>query len=250
MKPFLIVALTAALSLAACNLPGAQPTPGLSLEQQAGTMVAATLTGVPPSASVAVTPFASPAIPTVVPTTKPVFSVNTANAECRSGPGPDFKLIATFATGTKVDLAGKDTADSYYIVVDPTSHNLCWVQAQDGTPSGSYSNLLEVTPPASAASQKVPARPSYVGYNFSCEFSGGGMQVKVDLKWPDTATNEKGYYVYRDGQQIADLPANTTTYSETTSISSGTVLVYAVAAYNDIGTSAQAVTHGDPITCQ
>ena len=252
MKPLLLVmTLNVTLFLAACNAPGAQPTPGLSLEQQAGTVVAATLKAASTAgASPVVTPFASPVPAVVTPTTKPTFKVNTANAECRSGPSGDFTLVATFAAGTSVDLAGKDTADSYYIVVDPTSHNLCWIQAQDGTPGGSFSNLIEVTPPASSTSQKVPARPAFVGYNFQCEFASGGIQVKVDLTWPDTATNEKGYYVYRDGTQIADLPANSTSYSETTSIPSGTTFAYGVAAYNDIGTSDQAVTRGDPITCQ
>jgi hypothetical protein len=255
MKPLsLIVTLGVILFLAACNMPGAQPqpTPGLPLEQQAGTMVAATLQAAATAKPTGVTPFASPVPAVVTPTNKPVFTVNAANAECRSGPSGDFSLIATFAAGTKVDLAGKDTADSYYIVVDPTSHNLCWIQAQDGTPGGSFSNLLEVTPPAGTGTtgQKVPARPSFVSYSFQCEFATGGIQVKVDLTWPDSATNEKGYRVYRNGNQVADLPANSTSYSETTNISSGTTYVYGVAAYNDIGASDQATTRGDPITCQ
>ena len=246
-----IVAISVTLFLAACNLPLAQPTPGLSLEEQAGTIVAATLHAPTAAASPAIRPFASPAAPGVTPTTKPTFKVNTANAECRGGPSTDFTLVATFAAGTNVDLAGKDSADGYYIVVDPSSHNLCWIQAQDGTPAGSFSDLLEVTPPA-ATNPKSPSGPGYVIWSFSCE----GSKVTVNLSWPDKADNEKGYHVFRDGVQIADLAANTTTYTDTTTHTSGKVIVYGVAAYNDVGSSQQALTaqtpsgKNQPVSCQ
>lgn len=247
-----IVTIIVALLLAACNLPGVQPTPGQSVNEQAGTLVAATLQAAATATSPGVTPFASPVVPQATPTAKLTLSVNTANAECRGGPSSDFPLIATLAIGTKVDLAGKDSADGYYIVVDPTSHNLCWLPAQDGKPSGSTDNVLEVTPPAGATSQKVPVGPAFVIWSFSCE----GATVTVNLSWTDKATNETGYHIYRDGNQIADLPPNSSSYTDTTSDTSGGVIVYGVAAYNDIGSSPQAQTasaasgKNQPVSCQ
>ena len=248
MKPFAhIVAVIASLFLAACNLPLAQPTSGASANEQAATLVAATLQAAATATAPAITPFASPVLPDVTPTTKPTLLINAANTSCNSGPSADFNVIATFAAGTSVDLIGKDTPDSYWIVVDPSSHNLCWVQAQDATASGSYQALPQVTPPAASQKAKVPAKPGILYYSFGCLGSG---QIKVDLKWADNASNETGYYVYRNGTQIAALPANATSYSDTTTVASGTVFTYQVAAYNDAGTSPQSVTsNGDPITC-
>lgn len=246
-----IVTLITALLLAACNLPPGQPIAGPTVNEQAATAaaaVAATVNAGSTSAPPVVTPFASPEAPAATPTVKPTLVINTDNANCRSAPADDARLVATFPAGKTVDLAGKDTADSYWIVVDPSSHNLCWVQGQDGTPSGSFSLLPEITPAASTQqSAKVPARPTALFYNFTCL---GGGQVKVDLRWSDVANNETGYRVYRDGTQIADLSPNTTTYSDTTTIGAGTAIVYQVAAYNDAGSSPQAVTgNGDPISC-
>jgi hypothetical protein len=249
-----ILMISTALLLASCNFPGAstQATPATSVNDQAATLVAATL-GAQPSAqavTAVVTPFISPSAPKVTPTSKPTLKIKNAGTECRQGPGADAILVATFDAGTILDLVGKDNVNSFWVVVDPVSHNLCWVQGADGTPGGSYQTVAEVTPPASS-SPKVPVRPGFVRYAFECSFGSGGTQVKVDLSWPDKADNEKGYYIYRDGSQIADLPANSTTYSDTTNAPSGHTFVYGVAAYNDVGTSDQAITQGgDPITCQ
>jgi hypothetical protein len=253
MKPFArLAAVLASLLLASCNLPLAQPTSGPSVNEQAATLVAATLQAAATATAPAVTPFASPVVPDVTPTTKPTLLINTDNASCNSGPSADFNVIATFAAGTSVDLIGKDSADSYWIVVDPTSHNLCWVQAQDGTASGSYQTLPQMTPPAASNNPKTPAGPGYVIWTFSC----AGSQITVTLTWPDKADNEKGYHVYRDGSQIAELPPNSTSYTDTTSDAGGKVIVYAVAAYNDVGSSPQAATASSasgkntPISCQ
>jgi hypothetical protein len=243
-----------ALVLAACNLPAAQATQGSTVEQQAATLVAATLNAQPTlKPTTAVTPTATSSLPTSTATAKPTLKINADGTECRRGPDANAALVATFDAGVTVDLVGKDNVNSFWVVVDPTSHNLCWVQGAEGTPGGSYQTVAEVTPPPSSTSNapKAPARPAFVRYAFQCSFGSGGTEVKVDLSWPDAADNETGYYVYRDGSQIADLPANSTSYSDTTSAASGHIFVYGVAAHNDSGTSDQALTQGgDSIACQ
>lgn len=243
-----VVTLASVLVLAACNLPTGQANPSLSAKDKAATIVAATLQAVVSTQAPQMTPFASPAATEVSPTAKPTVLVSTNNSNCRSGPGANDKVLAKFAAGTVVALVGKDSTDNFWIVVDPASHNLCWMAGQDGTPSVDVALVPEVTPSASTTpAAGVPAGPTSLFYTFTCE---GGGQVKVDLKWTDTATNETGYYVYRNGSQIASLPPNSTSYSDTTTVASGSAIVYQVAAYNDVGTSAQAVTgHGDPISC-
>lgn len=67
------------------------------------------------------------------------------------------------------------------------------------------------------------------------------------LKWSDTADDETGYRVYRFDQLLADLPANSTTYTDNETITPGTALEYSVEAYNDAGPSAKRTVS---FTCQ
>jgi hypothetical protein len=219
-------------ALSACNLqinpPSSDPL------SAAATIVAMTLQakGLPTSQGLlAATPFASPAVAT--PTTKPTLFINKDNTKCRSGPGPDFKVIASYNTGTTLDLLAKDTADSYWLVKDPSSADICWVQAQYATPGGSFDSLPEVTPQAST--NNAPARPGSIIYTFSCD----NTSVTTKLSWADNANNENGYHVYRLGDQIADLPPNSTSYTDTVNYTLGTQMTYAVEAYNDAGVSQQ-----------
>jgi uncharacterized protein YgiM (DUF1202 family) len=217
-------------ALSACNIgikaPSSDPL------SAASTIVAMTLQaqGSPTSkGSFVATPFASPVVATA--TTKPTLFINKDNSKCRSGPGPDFKVIASFNSGTTVVLVAKDTADSYWLVKDPTSADICWVQAQDATPAGSFDSLPEVTPQAS--SNKVPARPGSIIYTFSCD----NTSVTTKLSWTDNANNENGYHIDRLGSQIADLPPDSNNYTDTVDYTLGTQMTYAVEAYNDAGAS-------------
>lgn len=226
-------ALLAIAALAACNMPGTQATPTLSVLDQAGTIVAGTLRAGGISTAVAVAVTASPASALATPTTKPSLFINTDGAKCRSGPGPDFKEIASLKTGTSVDMIAKDTADGYWLVKDPTSGDSCWVQVQDATPSGSFELLPEVTPQAST--QNAPASPTIFYPNFFCD----ATTLTTSLTWNDAADNETGYRVYRGGTKIADLPANSTSYNEKIDFLFGSQMTYSVEAYNEAGASPQ-----------
>ena len=223
----------ALLALAACNLPGAQATPTLSVLDQAATIVAGTLQagGISTAGPVGVT--ASPTLASATPTTKPALFINTDGAKCRSGPGTDYKEIASFKTGTSVEMIAKDTADGYWLVKDPSSGDSCWVFVQDATPSGSFDRLPEITPPPVA--QGVPVQPTIFYGNYFCDTTG----LTTSLTWNDLADNENGYRVYRDGNRIASLEANSTTYDEKIDFVFGSQVVYAVEAYNEAGASPQ-----------
>ena len=161
IKKFLIVYGILVFVLSACNLNAQAPTSNPLGE--AATIVAKTLQAqgspTPKGTTVAATPFASPVAPTA--TKKPSLVINKDDSKCRSGPGPDFKVIASYNTGTTVDLVGKDSADSYWLVKDPTSLDICFIQAGDSTPGGSYENLPEVTPQP-VVNNNVPARPGSI----------------------------------------------------------------------------------------
>ena len=247
MKPNIKLFITSGiwvLILSACNIGIKAPTSQDPLSA-ASTIVATTLqaqgkpTSLGPSAA---TPFASPVAVAATATTKPTLYINENNTKCRGGPSTDDKVIATLNKATTVDMIAKDTAAGYWLVKDPASANICWVQAQDATPSGSYANLPEVTPQATA-NTSVPNRPGSLFYNYQCDSSS----ITTSLTWSDNADNEKGYHVFRLGNLIADLPANSSSYTDTANVSSGTQLTYSIEAYNDAGSSAQrSVT----FTCQ
>lgn len=228
-KSILIFLVLLVLALPACS-PAATPiTPSPDISSLASTFVAmnfqaATRTAAQKLANI-----------TATPTSKPALYVNNT-IPCRSGTKPNFKIITTFNPGTVVDMIGKDTPDSAWLVKVPNSTQTCWVLAQDASPSGSYQNLLEVTPQPST--QKLPAVPVSLSWPFICSYVQGNVyQVKINLSWNDITNDANGYRVYRFDTQIADVPATTTSISDTTNVNLGSQLVYGVEAYNDAGVS-------------
>lgn len=173
--------------------------------------------------------------PSVTPTTKPALFINN-NIQCRTGTNTNFRIIASFASGTTVEIVGKNTAASAWLVKVPNSTETCWVMALDGSPGGSYESLPEVTPLPS--SQKPPTIPQNISYPFLCSYAHDIVYtVKVDLSWYDPGQDANGYHVYRFDTPIADVPANITSYEDTTDVQIGTQLKYSVEAYNDVGVS-------------
>jgi hypothetical protein len=237
MKPVHSTAslLAAILLLAACAPAGRPTDAGPSVQELAATIAAATIqAGLAPTS----TPTALPTIPPIAPTAEPTLSIHADNSACRSGPGADFKVIAMFPAGTTVKIVGKATAQGYWIVLDPASQASCWVQAQDGTPAGSFDAVPEMTPQVTAGN--VPAKPAFLRWPFYCSYNAdGSYTLTVQLSWTDASSNENGFRIYRAGAQIADLPANTNTYNETVPVPADTVIIYGVQAYNDAGASAQ-----------
>ncbi len=232
----LLAAVLLILAALACNFPApATPNP----LEAAATIVALTLQaqGLPTSAGGP----AATATPSPSATPAPPILYIREEARCRSGPGPNFKVVATFAPGLALEMVGQDIPDGYWVVRVPNSAETCWVQAQDGSPGGDFEHLPQVTPPAST--QRVPSRPGALFYNFFCDTNS----LTTALRWTDTADNENGYRVYRQGSPVADLPPDSTSYTDTLRYVLGTPITYAVEAYNDAGTSPQrAVTFTCP----
>ncbi len=85
---------------------------------------------------------------------------------------------------------------------------------------------------SSAPQNASLAAPGNLRYEYDC--SGG--TTRISLYWSDKATNEQGYRIYRDGAQIADLPAGATSYSDIAPMPGA--YLYAVAADNASGESA------------
>jgi len=102
--------------------------------------------------------------------------------------------------------------------------------------SGSYWVVPTLTPPPTAT-LAPPLAPSIQKWDFSC--SGGTMTFQME--WTDRATNETGYRVFRDGEQVAELPANSTSFTESIALEAGESATYYLQVYAPSGTANSSV---------
>jgi hypothetical protein len=210
-------------------------TKSLTVSDAASTLVALTFQAATQSASL-ITPTAFPsATPTFA---KPLLYIND-NAQCRTGTSPNSKAITTLTAGVTVELIGKNTAQSAWLIQAPNGIEPCWVLTGDGSPSGDYESLLEVTPQPSTQSAPVPLNKGGIIANFLCSYPASvGESVTTKLSWL-APKDANGYRIFRGDTQIADLPASTTTYQDTAIIVPAGSVTYGISVYNDAGESAQ-----------
>jgi uncharacterized protein YraI len=217
------------LGTAACNI--GVPAPLTDLQKQAATIVAMTLQAAATSGGPGA-PLGTPAGSPTAGAGPAKFTV-TENINCRTGPGTNYPLVITIPSGTTVQIVARYAGGNYFVLASPDGSGTCWVQADLGTPTGSYNTLPEVTP--AAGSTDAPARPGSMFYSFDC--SSGNLNTH--LTWNDSANNETGYRVYRYDILAADLPANSTDYTESIPYTLGSTVTYSVEAYNSAGPSAR-----------
>ena len=230
----LIPASTLILFCSACGTTSKTLEP-LTVNEAASTLVALTDQVATQSARLN-TPTLS--VPTATPTfAKPLLYIKD-DTQCRTGTSSNFQAVAALSRGITVELIGKDTSQSAWLIQAPNNAGTCWVLAGDGSPSGDYESLPEVTPQPST--QKPPSIPAFVGWPWFCTYSNGVMyKATVNLSWIDPARDANGFRVYRQGTLIADVPATTTSVIDTINVVIGTDMQYSIAAYNDAGVSPQ-----------
>lgn len=228
MKRIAPLMLALAIILSACNMPAEETSPDIA--------TAAALTV---EAALNVAPLASP----VVVATQPVSEAESASdsqplasfedvTNCRTGPGVNYQRITQIPPLVSVEIIGF-FPPNYWVV--NTDAGPCWVAGEFVTPSGNVAVVPTVTAPPTPQGG-TPAEPTFTnnGWNYFCNADG---KAEITLSWNDKATNETGYRVIRNGEPVAELPENSTTFSETIELTSGQSVSYQIQAYNSVGQS-------------
>lgn len=228
MKRISGVLLIVAIFTSACNLPAAD-----SVDPQVATAAALTV-----EAALNVTPLASPTaiaqanIGETPARSQPFASVGGVT-NCRTGPGVNYQRVTQIQPSDSVEIIGF-FPPNYWIV--NTDVGPCWVSGEFVTPSGDFAAVPTVTAPPTP-SGGVLNEPTFLKNNGWTFFCRGDGQTEITLNWNDKAANETGYRVIRNGEPVAELPANSTTYSETINLVSGQSVSYQIQAYNAAGQS-------------
>ena len=251
-KPFhrLLFGFTLFILLtSACNLPGTATL--LSVNDLAATAIAATLTeqarnsgDVPITATNSPAPDLTPShtqTPSLTLTITPTFSTPMltvrGQTNCRTGPGQDYEVVFTYLPNAKLIILGRYDIENYWLVKsDESPTGSCWLWGEFVEVSGSYWVVSSVTPPPTST-KPPPNAPTFQGWDYTCTFNGINNDLDVVLIWSDKSNNETGYRFFRDGGLVADLPANTTSYTDSIAVDSGQGATYRIEAYNTTGTA-------------
>ena len=214
---FLSLALAITVLMTSCNMPGlAEPTP--------------TATFVPTATPISPPTFTATPIP-------PKLSVPT-DVPCRAGPSDQYELVVNLPAGVQVEIVGK--AETFWIVKSPQGAD-CWVADQEVAIEGEVSALPNVDPPPTPM-PTIPIAPDHVGLisrNCWVDRSVKPLMAvnEFRLTWRDLSNNEDGFWVYRDGDRVAELEPNRTDVIDVIVVRNNRVHYYYVTAYNEVGSS-------------
>jgi hypothetical protein len=142
-------------------------------------------------------------------------------------------VIVTYAAGREVEIVGRYDPGNFWLVKSTESPSgTCWLWGEFVDVTGSYWAVSSVTPPATATGAP-PRAPVIDEWRFFCE--GGNLSFTVT--WRDEATDETGYRIFRNGEAIAELPANSTTHTDLYDVESDESVEYYVQVYSPAGTA-------------
>lgn len=240
---FLLISTILIFALFACSMPA--PTPPLTVDEQAGTIIAATLTAQPEQSTavpvtttagvtLTVTTGSTPtrgATVTITPTYSTPMLTVLEQTNCREGPGQEYPVVFTYLPTVQLEITGRYDPNNFWLVKSPESTSgICWLWGEYVELTGSYWVVPTLTPPPTAT-LPPPQAPAIQNWTYSC--SGG--EITFNLLWEDRATNETGYRIFRNGEAVAELPANSTSWTETTPIEANEEFQYYLQVYGPSG---------------
>ncbi len=231
MKKTIGLVLLLGMIVSSCNLPGTgAPDPQVAT---AAALTVQAAIDAPPNSE----PLASPTaggIKESTPTySKPMASVGDVT-NCRTGPGVNYERVTQILPADSVEIVGF-FPPNYWIV--STSAGNCWVSGEFTTPVGSYTSVPTVTAPPTPQGG-APDNVSLQKWDISCDYVKN--EASITIIWSDKE-NESGYRVIRNGDLVAELPENSTTFQETISLLAGQSVGYNVIAFNTVGSNSSSL---------
>jgi hypothetical protein len=168
----------------------------------------------------------------------PILTVREPT-NCRTGPGTSYDIVFTYAAGTKLEITGRDESRNFWLVKsDKSPTGTCWMWTGSVDVTGDALAVASVAPlltptsaPGNTSGGTPPEAPSLQKWDYSC--SDGKLTFTVT--WKDKATDETGYRIFRNGELLVELPADSTTYTD--SLSSGQNVEYYIQVYSPGGTA-------------
>ena len=120
--------------------------------------------------------------------------------------------------------------------VDLTQTKVALVTPLNTAPTATVQSVNTLLPPNT---------PVWFAYNYTCKLAAGGGDMTMNLSWVDRSTIEEGYKVYRDGQVIATLARNSTSYVDAAFVATGKTVSYMVEAFaTDWQANTSVLTYG------
>ena len=280
MKPrsFSFLFLIFCLALSACNLPGRLSPDVSAVATSAAETVFAVLTpsATPTGGEVLASPPAASPTPSLTPTPcqdSAQYTTWTRNNVVYDAKESAKGLVpgATFSMAWTLKNIGTCTWNSSYRMVVDSGTALTQATSfpvleagKTVAPGATLSVQIEMTAPAKTGDyqttlslknelgadaitlgiktrvgktvSQAPSSPGNLQYTYDCT-SGS---VNISLTWVDRASDEDAYRVYRDGSLVDELPAGSTSYTET--VPAPGSYDYKVSAVNASGESSAGIS--------
>jgi hypothetical protein len=235
-------------AVTACNWPAEQLPPPDDVQTAAALTLQAILppSNTPSRSTPTILATSSPSLtvtspaagsPTATASQTPTYSVPMLTVQestnCRTGPGEEYEVVFTYITGKQLEIVGRyDPGDFWLVKSNESPNGTCWLWGEFVEVTGSYWAVSSVTPPATATSAP-PRQPVIEEWNFFCD---GGM-LNFTVTWRDVATDETSYRIFRNGEAIIELPANSTTHTDLYDVQSDESVEYYVQVVSPAGTA-------------
>ncbi len=227
-KLFLLLAVVSVL-ISACAAPAPTAVPVTQALVMPATATAkpaptATATEIPPSPTPVVVLSPTPDV-----TLFPIVTL-AKNATCRMGPDANYFKVVSFAAGQSTQVHSRNE-DAKWLLVNSNTVNknpTCWVPVESMTAFEGLDNLVVSNPPP------LPTGPTRAtGTAGACGVNRKGAVV---VSWSPTVSGT-GYYVLRNGKNIATIYGDTYIDHDTPGSKLPYVLTYVIQGFDSVGMS-------------